>query len=484
MEELDIQTIAKRSIHGVLALVSRTFFLNVVTLVANILLALYLSPAVFGVYFVVSAALAFLSYFSDIGLAAALIQKKESITDDDLKTTFTIQQSLVLSLVIIALLISPIIGSFYNLNNDGIFLFQALVISFFLSSLKTIPSILLERKLEFKKLVIPQIVETIAFNSIALVLAVNGFGILSFAYAVLARGLLGLITIYSIAPWRIRIGISKASSKKLLTFGIPFQTNSVLALLKDDLLSLYLGKVLPFAEVGYIGFAHKWALAPLRIAMDNMIRITFPVFSRIQHDKVALGKAIERTMFAISALVMPSLVGLVVLAPYFIRMISKYEKWEPALLSLSLFAISSALSSVSTPLTNALNAIGKVKVTLYLMVFWTLATWILTPFSIAFFGYNGVAFAAALISLSLFIVIYISKKYIQFDVFKIIYSPIFSSIVMGIAIYFVSQYVVGNLFTLFLMIPLGVIIYAGILYIISKEQIKQDIAFIKENLKK
>src|SRR3989344_2533840 len=144
MEDLDVSIIAKKSIHGVFALTTRTFFIQVVSFSANFLLTIFLSPAVFGV-FVVSAVIAFLSYFSDVGLAAALIQKKENITKEDLKTTFTIQQILVVILVILVLVFSTTIGKFYNLQNDGILLIQALAISFFLSSLKTIPSILLER---------------------------------------------------------------------------------------------------------------------------------------------------------------------------------------------------------------------------------------------------------------------------------------------------------------------------------------------------
>src|SRR5665811_1903695 len=85
---------------------------------------------------------------------------------------------------------------------------------------------------------------------------------------------------YIIAPWKIGFGFSRPVASRLLNFGVPFQLNSILALLKDDLLIVYLGKVLPLAQVGYIGFAQKWAFTPLRLIMDNIIRITFPSFSR------------------------------------------------------------------------------------------------------------------------------------------------------------------------------------------------------------
>ena len=484
MEENDIAHIKQRSIKGIFALTSRTFIIQIIAFVANFILTIFLSPAVFGVFFVVSAAIAFLSYFSDIGLAAALIQKKDSVTDYDLKTTFTIQQGLVVSIVLLALFFSGSIGRFYNFGSDGVLLFQALAISFFLSSLKTIPSIILERNLNFEKLVIPQIVETLIFNIVVVSLAVNGFGIASFTYAVLARGISGLITIYLISPWRIRFGFSKSSASRLLSFGVPFQLNSLLALIKDDLFIAYLGKVLPIAQVGYIGFAQKWAFTPLRLIMDNVIRITFPSFSRLQDEKDVLKKAIEKSIFAASFLIFPALFGLVILSPYFVNLIPKYIKWEPALISLAFFSLNAGLSSVSTPLTNALNAIGKIKVTLYLMVFWTIATWVITPLFIVMYGFNGVSYASALISLSVVIVIYLVRRYVKFDVLKATIYPFIGSIVMALIIYFLSPSFVKSIPTLIFMILLGAVVYFSCVFILARREILENIQLVKNNLKK
>lgn len=484
MEKLNIGLVKKRSIQGVFALISRTFVIQTIGFGVNFFLTIFLSPAIFGVFFVVSAVIAFFSYFSDIGLAAALIQKKEPLTDDDLKTTFTIQQGLVIVISVLGLLFSGWIGKFYNLNLEGIWLFRALVFAFFLSSLKTIPSIILERNLNFQKLVIPQIVETLFFNIIVLVLAIKGFGVTSFTYAVLARGISGVVTIYIIAPWRMRFGFSKDSVKKLLSFGLPFQTNSLLALVKDDLLIVYLGKVLPLAQVGYIGFAQKWAFTPLRLIMDNIIRITFPSFSRLQHDKQTLSQALEKSLFASSFFIFPSLLGLMILFSYLVDLIPKYNKWEPALLSLSFFAINAALSSISTPLTNTLNAIGKIKITLYLMIFWVVATWALTPLAIFFFGFNGVSIASAFLAFSVIMVVYLVKRYVEFDIFKSIGYPFLATIVMAIFLYFLSPVVVKNIAMLIVMIFAGGAVYFMAMFLLTKNQILADFRLIRENLGK
>src|SRR3989344_1868821 len=272
----EVEETSKKSAAGIVALTSRTFVLQVVAFFSTFLLTIFLTPQGFGVFYVVSAVISFLNYFFAIWLAAALIQKKEKITQEDLRTTFTIQQVLVVAAMVTALLFSRSIGFFYGLDNAGLWLIRALIFSFFLSSLKTIPSVLLERSLEFHKLIIPQILETVGFYAVAVTLAWQGRGVESFTWAVLTRAVVGLAGMYIVSPWRISFGIHRSVAAGLLRFGVPFQMNSFLALMKDDLMTVFLGKILPFAEIGYIGWAKKWADVPLRLIMDNIIRVTFP----------------------------------------------------------------------------------------------------------------------------------------------------------------------------------------------------------------
>ncbi len=478
MDELDLATIKKRSITGVVALTSRTFFLQIVNFVAMFLLTIFLAPEAFGIFFVVTAVVNFLNYFSDIGLAAALIQKKEKLTDADLKTTFTIQQALVIFLVILAFLGSTQVAKFYNLSSAGLWLFRALVISFFLSSLKTIPSVLLERKLDFNRLVIPQIGETILFNLVAVFLAWKGAGVASFTWAVLVRGISGLILIYLISPWLPGLALNKASAKKLLSFGVPFQANSLLALLKDDLLTVFLGKVLPFAQVGFIGWAQKWANTPLRFIMDSVIKVTFPAYSRLQDHLQALRAGIEKALFAVCFLTFPALVGLALLASPLVEFLPRYLKWQPALLALYFFCVQAAFACVSTTLTNTLNATGRIKTTLKLMIFWTALTWIFTPVFIYLWGYNGVAPAAVLVATSVVLPIWLVKKIVDINLWENVGKPFLGALLMGLVLYLAVPLVVKNLIGIALMIILGVIIYLGIMLFLAKEKIFEAVNLV------
>ena len=380
-------------------------------LIASLVLTVLLSPTVFGMYITVLSIISLLNYFSDIGLAASLIQKKE-ITKDDVKTTFTIQQILILTLITIGFFSTTFIRRFYNLPAEGVYLFWGLLLAFFISSLKTIPSIFLERKIQFQKIVQVQIIENTVFYLLAIILAVLNFGVMSFTYAVIARAIIGLITMYSISFWLPTVGISAKSLRHLLSFGIPFQASSFLALFKDDLITLFLGKVLGFEGLGYIGWAKKWAESPIRIIMDNISRVLFPVISRIQSDKEKISRLIEKLLNYQTTLLAPTLVGLALLMKPLVEIIPKYNKWEPALPFFYIFIVASFFSSYSTPFMNLFNALGKVKISFSFMLSWTVATWLLTPLFIRLFGLYGFPLNQLILSLTFVIVLYLSLIHI------------------------------------------------------------------------
>lgn len=478
-ERVDLGEIKRRSVAGVLTLTSRTFVLQVISFVGTFLLTVLLAPQVFGVFFVVSAVVAFLNYFSDIGLAAALIQQKEKLAETDLKTTFTIQQVLVGVLVLLAFLFSAKVAQFYNLSVEGLWLFRGLVFAFFLSSLKTIPSVLLERRLEFNRLVIPQIIEVFFFYAMAVFLAWKGLGVKSFTYAVVVRGVSGLMAIYLLEPWLPGFSFDKKVAKRLLSFGVPFQLNSLLALVKDDLLTVYLGKVLPFAQVGYIGWAKRWAEMPLRLIMDSVIKVSFPAYSRLQAYKDKLKKAINKAFFFLMLITFPMGVGLIYAIKPVVFLIPKYQKWEPALFSFYFFVLTSIFASFSTPLTNALNAIGKIKVTLKFMAFWTVLTWLLTPFFVFRFGYHGVALASSVIGLTACLVVLVAKKYLQFDLLAAVYPSIVGSAIMGFFLFVVRDRLANSFFSFFIYLSVAGIIYLATLFFLFQKKVISELKSLR-----
>ena len=477
MEDFSFEAVAKKSVRGILALVSRTLLIQILGIVSYFILGIYLDSSYFGVFIIVSAIVVFFTYFQDIGLAAALIQKKEEPTIGELRSTFTLQQILVLVLVIPALIFSSQIASIYKLDSSGHLLLIALLISFFLSSLRTIPTVLLERHLNFNKLVVPQIAENIVYYMCLIIFAIAGFGVATFTIAILARSILGLIATYYIQRWPIGLSIKFGQIRHLINFGIPFQANSLLALLKDDLLIIYVGTILPLAQVGYIGFSQKWAFMPLRFIMDNVIKITFPSYSRLRHDKGGLKLAIEKSLFLVSFFIFPIAAAIILYSPFLIEFIPEYRKWEPVLLSLAFFAASTGFSSISTPLTNLFNAIGKVKITLYFMVFWTVLTWILTPLLIGIYGYDGFAIASFIISITSIGVFIAARKYVEFSFVKPVARQFLATLVMGGAIWLTSG-IITSFPMLFLNMIMGGAVYMGVLILFGRGELVKTFKFI------
>jgi O-antigen/teichoic acid export membrane protein len=458
-EELSSQEIKKRSVSGVVALVSRTFVIQIISFVSTLALTIFLDPNTYGVFYLVSSVVNFLGYFSDVGLAAALIQKKEKITKEDLATTFSIQQLLVISLLLLLFILSPFIKSQYHISQDGIYLLYAMAISFFLSSLKTIPSILLERDIKFNKLIIPQILETLVFNGVAVFAAWKGLGVTAFSLAVLSRGIVGLVAMYIVSPWKPVLGIYKNSLNSLLKFGLPYQANTFLAVLKDDGMTIVLTSIIGTQGLGYIGWASRWAALPLRILMDNLTKVSFPAFSRLQHDKERLIQAVEINIKYLCLAAFPVLIGLGFMADPVIHLIPRYTKWLPALIPLYIYLYSSAWAGISTSLTNLMNAVGHIKVTFKLMIMWTVLTWATMPILSIKFGYLGVAYATLVIATSSAVTVIMAKKYVDFSLIRSLKSSVVSSGVLALFLLLVKSQITSILNIIVISI-LSVVIYS------------------------
>lgn len=474
-EEIDLSLVKKRAVKGVGALTGRTFILQLIAFFGFFLLTVFLNQEEIGLFFAVSEIVAILGYFSDIGLAAALIQKKEKPKLADIRSTFTLQQTLVLTSIIIVLTLTPWLQNFYHISSSGIWLLRALLAGFFLASLKTIPSVLLERQLRFDLLVVVEIAEAFLFYGLAVLLAWQGFGVLAYAWAVLARGLAGVILIYLLSPWQIGFGFKRDSLKHLLKFGVPYQANTFLAVVKDRLMNVFLWKIIGASGVGILGWAQKWAQMPLRFVMDAVIKVTFPAYSRLQEHQEELARAIEKTLFFITLLVFPLLTGMVLLARPLISLIPRYGKWETALIALYFYVINSFWGAITTPLTNALTAIGKIKLVFRLMIMWTALTWAFFPLLAIKFGYNGAAAASALVGASSIIALWLAKKNLQFNFLSSISQPLLASLVMGFLVFLFTPLLAKTLPGIIGLVFLGGSLYLGLIYLMVGEKFIVDV---------
>lgn len=477
MDEFDTKTVGRRSVQGIIALISRTFFLNIVSYGTSLVIFTVLAPSDFGIYTAAIAGQRVVSFFTDFGFGAALIQKREALNQANLKTAFTIQALVTLLIFIALFFLQERIASFFHLGMQALNLFLVLVFSIFLSSFKIVPSILLERKIHFQKLIIPQIAESLIFNILLVILVLQGFGIESYTWSFLVSGIIGIPFYYIVSPWKIAFGIDRSSLRHLY-YGVQFQGKNVLATIKDDVLTVFLAKVLTFSELGYIGFGQRNAFFAYRFIVDNVTKVTFSTYARMQDEAQLLRKTLEKSLFLVSATVFPLLFGIVIVSPYIISYFPRWQqKWEPAILSLTFFSLNAIVSSMSGILVTVLDATGRIRQTLLLMVLWTVLTWVLTLFGIYFFGYNGVAIASFIVTLTIGIPIYLVKRIVPFHFLRSIYKPLFCSGVMAIFVYLFAKMFVSDLLILGIIIVLGGLVYIACLLLVSQE-IKEDIKIL------
>ncbi len=478
---LQVDEIKKRSIHGALSFVARTVFLTGLAIIAQIVLSTLLGPSEFGMYGIVVTIGGFFTIISDVGLAASLIQKKEAPTIRELRTVFTTQQILSWIVFFLLFITARSMLSVGKLTQEGFYLALAFGFTFPIVSFKTISAILLERKLQFTGLVVAAIAESLVFNALLIYLAFNGYGVNSYTYAVLTKAVVGVIVILLYQRWSFGFAFSKKDFLILMKVGGGFQLNDMLAKAKDDLFYLSLAFFISPTQYGYLTWAKQWSKLPYTLTVDNISAITFPAFSRMQHDERLLKRAIEKTIFFVTIISFPLLGGIAVMIAPLITVFPRWEKWLPAVFSLALFCFSLAFSSFSTPLVSTLNAIGKIKETLKMMVFWTVAQWALAPVFLSLFGYQAVPIISAILALSSLFVVVLVKKYVKFAFVEQIWRQTLATGVMIAILWFTSSIWGQSFIHLLLGVIVGGAIYAMLLIGVGFEKIRMEVSsFLKK----
>lgn len=432
LEELaQVEQIKKRSVRGVLSYMFQTFANVGISIIASLILAAALSPAEFGVYAIVMAVLSLFTFLSDIGLASSLIQKKTQPTVTDLRTAFTVQQALSIGIFLLVVLLTPYWQRAQGFSGKELWLLYLIAGSFFFVTFKTIPSVLLNRKLRFDRMALAAIAENLTFYSVLCTLALLKFGIMSYFWAIIVRDVVGIAVIYSFQRWPIGFAFSWQSFTALTKFGAKFQANDLLARVKDDLFTVVITSVwLTHDQMGLINWARRFAAMPQQFAINSVTAVTFPTYARLQHDPQLMRRALEKTLYFVTLAAFPLLIGLSIFMVPLVHLIPAYHKWIPALPAVALFAYNIGWSTISTPLTSTLNAVGQINKTLTLMIMWTTLTWVITPFAIQYFGFLGVAIASAIIGMSSIVTVLMVKKIIPFNLLASVWRQLLASGVM------------------------------------------------------
>jgi len=475
---LSTEVISHRAVSGVLVLTLRKFALRGISYLGSIFLARLLAPEIFGIFAIVSFIITFFGFFSDVGLGAALIQQKDPPTKDDLATTFTFQQLMVFLVVLTIYFLAPRIAGRYTLGIQGIWLIRVFSLSLFLTSLKTIPSILLERRLKFTKLIFPEIVEVVSFQFLAVGLSWAGYGVWSFIVGLLVRSFLGTVTLYLISPYKPSLAWNTKKIKRLIAFGIPFQLNGFIATIKD---AVFVGLVSGAAAVGYLNWAMTFSKLPI-LFMSDIFRVTFPTYSRIQHDKKLLKAAIEKTIRFTNLFLFPAVFLLAATAKPIVTIIFT-DKWLPALPAFYIHLFGILVVGVANTFMDTFWALGKTKIAIRLLIIYTVVNWATSVPLVYLYGFTGAMVGSVIVLyLSLPLTWYYMRQIIDIKVFENIWAPITAAVISGIITWQLS-FKATNLISLIGLLVGGGTIYLLALIALEPQRLFNDIKWFVKKIK-
>ena len=456
------------------ALFVRQILVKLIFFIGSIVLARILAPQVFGIYAIVNFIVTFFSTFGDVGIGAALIQKKGELGRDELSTTFWLQQILVWLVVVVVVIAAPLALKVYpTLPPVGVWLIRAMAVSFLLSSLKTIPAILMERNIDFKRIAWVDITENLAFQGVAISCAFMGFEVWSFILAAITRSFLGTVIIYALSPWRPSFHYRFESVKGLVRFGLPYQGNQLLNFIKDAVTPLFIGAYAGAAAVGYVNWARNFAFAPLIIS-ETFGRVAFPAFSKLQHDKELLARTVERSIRMMTLVLFPITSAMIALAPEIIHVVFT-DKWMPGINAYYLFCIAPVCVGIFLPMYSTILALGQSRILLVMTINLIMLEWGLGVPLVIRFGFTGVAMAQPVVTILFTYVYYrvLRKQQIIPRIWINISLPLVSAIIVCLVIKFMAQFYIADILSVTMLIIANMILFLMLIYLVNRTAITE-----------
>ena len=468
--------IQQKAVVGFLILIARKILLQAFYTFSNIFLARLLFPTDFGIYAIIGSIGSIFLAFSDIGLAAAMVQKKRIVSNLEIKTSFTVQLTLGIVIVLLINIFANFLAVFYKIETHTN-LIRLYSVVFLLSPFRLIPLALLERSLRYINLFFVEVIPIICGSIITVLLAFLGFGISSFIWGVLINYLISAVILLPQQSWFKGIYFDIKSFLLLARFGFNFQTNVFLGLLYGPLIILYLGKAVGSENLGYFQFAASIYVFPLAFS-EIINRVSFPVGSRIQSDRILLRNLVEKTISLISITTLPLVaIGLVAVKPFLHYVYT--DRWLPALPVIYLGLLQMGVMSYTGFFSQILVAKGRSEIIRNVALIWVLLTWVIAPVLIFHFNFVGLSLTNLIVTISGIIFYFKLKKYVDFSFWDNVLIYIIGAVLASF-VFVISEYLFPDTFlTLVISAGLSLISYIVFLFLFAKNTLIQYITWIK-----
>ena len=167
---------------------------QIVNFSVGIILARLLSPSDFGLIGIISVFIALSNTFVDSGLSDALIHKK-NVKNEDYYTIFWANVALGGCTYIILFFVAPYLALFFE-RNELTLLIRITALSVIFMSLSSIQRTIFTKRINFKIITIVSIVAVFISGLVAVLMALNGYGVMSLVIRMVLGQFITLLVFY------------------------------------------------------------------------------------------------------------------------------------------------------------------------------------------------------------------------------------------------------------------------------------------------
>ncbi|MBI4307239.1 MAG: lipopolysaccharide biosynthesis protein [Chloroflexi bacterium] len=327
-----------------------------VTIVTTLLLAKYVPVADLGIFSLAGLVVGWLALVRGLGLGTALIYEQQDVQKAS-ATTFWLLLATGVLLTALSFLAAPLAARlFHNPSIEPVV--QVLGLSFIFYGLMATQDTLLQKGGRFRTRALAGLAGTVVYAVLAVVLAIQGFGVWSLVYAQIAQTVSIAAAMWAVSPFRPSFQFDRAVARRLLRFGNFALLNDVLIFVILTLDRAVLGRVTSALTVGYYDFAYRLANYPPNAVTAQLYPVILPVYSRLQSQPAELKRVYLATIKHITYLTAFLAFAIVLLGPPFLRLLYG-DKWVPAIPPLQVLAVYGLTTSIAGPTGSVFYGLGK-----------------------------------------------------------------------------------------------------------------------------
>lgn len=290
---------------------------RLVYLVTTLILAKLLTPKDYGLIAIAWLVINTLALFRDAGVGKALIQR-QTLVKEAADTAFVLIPTVCLFLYGLSYFIAPYLGAAFG-DGQAESVIKVMSVTVIILSVGTVPSLMLEKELMFKRKIIPEISASFGYALVSISLALFGFGVWSLVFGEITRALFLASLIWFVSSWRPKFTFSRSLAKEMMGYGIYIIAFSIGTFIFYSIDNAVIGKVLGATLLGYYAFAFSLTNLPATKITDVLSRVIFPAYSKLQGDDQALRDSLLKTLEYVSMVIVPIGFAIFAVGPIFLK---------------------------------------------------------------------------------------------------------------------------------------------------------------------